>query len=194
MKFVQRMLVGFGGLVLAALLATMAVPKVAHAVVATLVQVSNTTANPAITSNMDNPGRVAYQSTQLGNEGVATLNGFGVDFPPVPPNHRLVVQHVIFQAILTGSGTTMVTLGCDNCGGPIIPLSAFFAPSAQVFGNQNMAAVDSPVLIYFDQYQAPVVQVSNNASIVTNQSSPPAFTLTGYMLDCSAAPCSAIAQ
>lgn len=193
MKFVQRMLLGFGGLALAALLVTMAVPKVAHAVVATLVQVSNTTANPAITSNMDNPGRVAYQSTQFGTSSVgpgATELGFGVTFPAVPANHRLVVEHVILQAYLLGSGPTLVFLQDDI--GELTPLSAFFAPSAQILG-QNSVAVDSPVLVYYDQFQVPEVQVSNGAGFVF-QNNPPVFTLTGYMLDCSAAPCSAIAH
>jgi hypothetical protein len=52
MKFVQRTMMGFGGLVLAAVLISLAVPQVAHGLVAALVQVVNTAAAPAITQDV----------------------------------------------------------------------------------------------------------------------------------------------
>ncbi|HUA19215.1 MAG TPA: hypothetical protein VMU80_28305 [Bryobacteraceae bacterium] len=196
MKFLKSTLIGTSSFVLAGLILFMFAPKAAHALVATLVLVANTTANPAITSNMDNLGRVAYQSTQLGSQVLASNLGFGVNFPAVPANHRLVVQHVSMQGFFTGSvppsAQTLVALQCSNCAGGNAPFSAFFAPSAQV--GDNVVAVDSPVLVYFDQGQIPMVQVDSSAAIVTTQELPPTLTLTGYMLDCSAAPCSAIAN
>jgi hypothetical protein len=51
MRFVKSALMGTGALALAALLLSLLAPKAAHAIVATLVQVVNTTANPAITQD-----------------------------------------------------------------------------------------------------------------------------------------------
>ena len=49
MQFGQKLLSALGAVLLAALLLMVAAPKTVHAVVATLVQVSNTPSNPAIT-------------------------------------------------------------------------------------------------------------------------------------------------
>ena len=46
MRFVKTTLMGMGGIAGVALAVLLLVPKAAHAVVATLVQVANTTSNP----------------------------------------------------------------------------------------------------------------------------------------------------
>jgi hypothetical protein len=51
MKFLKSLLMGTGGVVLAGLVLALLAPKAAHAVVATAVQVVNTSANPAITED-----------------------------------------------------------------------------------------------------------------------------------------------
>src|SRR5215468_614910 len=59
----------------------------------TPVAVMNTTSQPAITSGMDDPGRIPYESHQiLPTENLPSEPLFS--FPAVPPNHRLVVQRV----------------------------------------------------------------------------------------------------
>jgi hypothetical protein len=62
MRIAKGMLMGLGAMALAVALLTLVVPKAAHAVVATLVQVSNTTANPAITQDVS---KLASQNVQL---------------------------------------------------------------------------------------------------------------------------------
>src|ERR1700727_1530632 len=51
MKFLKSFLMGTGGVVLAGLVLALLAPKAVHAVVATAVQVVNTSANPAITED-----------------------------------------------------------------------------------------------------------------------------------------------
>jgi hypothetical protein len=51
MKFLKSLLMGTGGVVLAGLVLALLAPKAVHAVVATAVQVVNTSANPAITED-----------------------------------------------------------------------------------------------------------------------------------------------
>jgi hypothetical protein len=55
------------------------------------VVVDNPAKDPALTRSVDDPGRIAYQSTTtcVLNDTICSF-----DFPPVPKNHRLVVQHV----------------------------------------------------------------------------------------------------
>jgi hypothetical protein len=51
MKFVKSILMGTGGVVLAGLILALLIPKAAHAIAATAVQVVNTSAAPAITAD-----------------------------------------------------------------------------------------------------------------------------------------------
>ncbi len=51
MKFLKSLLMGTGGVVLAGIVLALLAPKAVHAVVATAVQVVNTSANPAITED-----------------------------------------------------------------------------------------------------------------------------------------------
>ena len=51
MKFLRSLLMGTGGVVLAGLVLALLAPRAVHAVVATAVQVVNTSASPAITQD-----------------------------------------------------------------------------------------------------------------------------------------------
>lgn len=59
MKFAKSFLMGTGAVVLAGLVLTLVAPKAAHAIAATLVQVTNTSSNPVINQDVDSPGRPA---------------------------------------------------------------------------------------------------------------------------------------
>ncbi len=52
MQFTKRLLMGLGGVALVATLVSMCVPRSVHALVATLVQVSNTPSNPVPTADV----------------------------------------------------------------------------------------------------------------------------------------------
>jgi hypothetical protein len=56
MKYTKSILMGTGGFLLAGLTLTLLAPKAAHAVVATLVQVANTSSSPVFVSSVTDPG------------------------------------------------------------------------------------------------------------------------------------------
>jgi hypothetical protein len=62
--------------------------------------VVNPAKEPALTRSVDDPGRIAYQSSTT---CVLDSDACSFDFPAVPKNHRLVVQHV--SAVIGGNAT-----------------------------------------------------------------------------------------
>ena len=62
--------------------------------------VVNPATESALTRSIDDPGRIAYQSTAT---CVLDTDACAFDFPAVPKNHRLVVQHV--SAVIGGNAT-----------------------------------------------------------------------------------------
>jgi hypothetical protein len=170
------------GLGLAAVL-MLATPRAVHAVVAALVQVTNTTANPVITSRMDDPGRIPYESYVAGDCYTSNLCEFS--FSPVPAGHRLVIQHVSIVGAASGPGVVQATLATP------IAFSDFFVPTAPT-GVVYTFVQDEPVLVSVDPGVSQTLSVGffgGSAMIKYAQA-----TLSGYMLDCSAAPCSPIAH
>ncbi len=139
------------------------------------VRVMNTSSGPALNSSVDDPGRVAYQSGSFPNASPPT-NSVTFNFPPVPANHRLVVQHLSGNLTFSTNGTAVIQSVGTN----------FFASSMA-----GLAAFDQPVLMYFEPGLVQVlVSGLNNQTFSGLQT----LNMTGYMLDCSAAPCSAIAH
>lgn len=63
MNIVKKTVSAVGGIVLAALLIAALAPKATHALVAALVQVANTSANPVPNRDVDNPARDTFQAT-----------------------------------------------------------------------------------------------------------------------------------
>ena len=111
---------------LAIVLVGLLAPRAAHAVVATLVQVANTAANPAITSNINDPGRIPYQSSvQAG--ATCPSGGFicSWEFGNVPAGHRVVIQHISGTlGFATAASAVLVFLN----NGTALPISAFYVP------------------------------------------------------------------
>jgi hypothetical protein len=106
MKFVQKLLMGIGGLAAAAALLTLVSPK-AHAIAATLVEVTNTRSAPVPNQDVDAPARHPFAATC---SFVNTIQGLSGCFLPAPPtNTELVIQTVYFF-MDTGSSTTPAPL------------------------------------------------------------------------------------
>lgn len=82
MKNVKSILIGTSSFVLAGLVLTLLAPKAAHAIAATLVQVTNTAASPVVTLATDNPGRdtfqAVFQTPCTGGLGSISCNGINV--------------------------------------------------------------------------------------------------------------------
>jgi len=136
-------------------------------------------AQAAPVREVDDPGRIAYESEQS--------IGAGEDFvvlPKVSAGHRLVIQHVsaelLFQSFVSSHVQVLVSGGGEAA-------SNFLAPFSQ-----SLSGFDQLIQLYADAGEAPVVQVVADAGVT--QVSSGFLTLTGYLLDCTAAPCATIAH
>jgi hypothetical protein len=167
---------------LAASLTALAAP-VGGAVAATptvQVDVANPATNPALTRSVDDPGRIAYQSMAVCLLDSTTCS---FDFPAVPKNHRLVVQHVSGSLMFAAGGGRGARVTLD--GGANGAFSSFIAPTPFL----GDSLFDQPVLQYFDAGSAPVLV--GIADVMLNSVS--SATISGYLLDCATTPCAAIA-
>jgi len=167
------------------------------------VNVTNPATAPMLFLNVNDPGRIPYQSVQSVQSG--TCGGFGppevciFSFPTVPANHRLAVQHVSIHLQASGNPIPpgigmMVTLD----GVMVTPTSTNATnftsfPGTVIPVGSSFAVVDQPVLAYLDAGVQPSLSVYIEVNSATNSFNGSA-TLTGYMLDCTIAPCAAIAQ
>jgi hypothetical protein len=172
----------------------------------TPVTVVNPSTDPALTSNIDNPGRVAYQSVVIGQQSGATCAGSSsctFSFMAVPHGRRLVVQHVSGALTFNGTPDTievlLSSLGIESKNTAPPAFSAFFAGSVD-----NASWFDQQVLVYFKGGSTPLVTVTSLAASGASGSGAgkqaPAFTgatqpvtLTGYLVNCNLIPCAAIA-
>ena len=154
------------------------------------VNVTNPATAPVLFLNVNDPGRIPYQSLQVCSNNVGSLDACTALFPTVPSNHRLVIQHVsISTSLSTASTAVIVVLTRDGlASGRFSEFPAMPIPGGN--GNIPSAVVDQPVLGYIDQGHSVDVTV-----VVTSGNAPSGdVALTGYMLDCTIAPCAAIAQ
>src|SRR5580700_1363886 len=78
-------------------------PRVAHAVVATMVQVANTTANPVPNQDVDNPARNFFQAT---NSAGGCSGTCVITFSAVPNGARLIIRQVSSLVTIGVSGAT----------------------------------------------------------------------------------------
>ena len=142
--------------------------------------VVNPATEPALTRSVDDPGRIAYQSTA---ECILDSNACSFDFPAAPKNHRLVVQHVSGTLAFAAGGGRGARVTLD--GGANGALSSFIAPPSLL----GHLLFDQPVLQYIDAGSAP--SVSALADIILDSNSK--ATISGYLLDCATTHCTAIA-
>jgi hypothetical protein len=162
-------------------------PKI-EAQYASPVRLMNSSAAPGVVSSIDDPGRTAYQSTQLIFTCAGSVCNF--NFGTVPAGHRLVIQHAAatFNVGQNDNGLRLVLQvhQSDPIAGPI-PISI------QIFGNPVVTASygSGPTQIYLDAGQPVLVDALINAGAFTSGQR---LTLIGYLLDCSANSCAPIAQ
>jgi hypothetical protein len=127
---------------------------------------------------VDDPGRIAYQSTAA---CVLDVNACGFDFPRGPTNHRLVIQHISGSLVGNPTGAQVQLFGGANGA-----VSSFIAPPSF----QGQSQFDQPVLQYFDAGSAPSLTAVADTTLISFSSA----TLSGYLLDCATTPCAAIAK
>jgi len=149
------------------------------------VEVANPATNPALTSSVDDPGRIAYES----NVNCSVFGGVfcTATFAAVPQGQRLVIQHISGGLLFVNDPRLVLvsTQGSPNQG-----ISAFFASSPV---STTHSLFDQAVQQYFEGGSTPVVEIAGLASDF-EKDFPQSVTLTGYLLKCSAAtPCAPIA-
>lgn len=156
------------------------------------VNITNSNTQPVFNTSIDNPGRIAYQSQVTNSSG--SCSGAGAcffEFGNVPAGHRLVIQHV--SGVISTTGVVgAVWVQVNNGSGA--PISSFFTATAP---STIFSAFDQTVQTYFDPAAfGGVIEVE--VSLIGG-TFPPAgqaevITLSGYELDCNAAPCAPIAH
>jgi hypothetical protein len=147
------------------------------------VNVANPATAPALFLNVNDPGRIPYQSTMAAS--FCQPSRCEATFTAVPALHRLVIQHFSgfaeFSALPSGASAALSTL-------PFSFFNAFILPTPVPVANGFEVDFDQPAQLYYDAGQKPVATV--NAAFIASAE----FTVIGYMLDCTIAPCAAIAH
>jgi hypothetical protein len=80
------------------------------------VKIVNTTSAPAITSRMDDPGRVPYQSAFNGISACGGQNYCLNVFPPVPAGHRLVLTQIAGAHLISVPGPIAIRVNFGLSG------------------------------------------------------------------------------
>jgi hypothetical protein len=156
----------------------------AQAVVSTLVSVVNPSTSPVPISNVNDPGRVAYQAQVPTLQGCNAANDCTYKFPTVPAGHRVVVQHISGEDELIGQPTYFKVFASLSSGG--FPISSFLPP---LLTAQEDYEFDQPVSFYVDSGDSVQVELRSNSAFAGMG----AVTLTGYEVDCTVAACAPIA-
>jgi hypothetical protein len=104
MRFVKRLFMGIGAVVLAGFLLTLVVPKAIHAAVATLVQVANTATSPVPITDVSkgNPVMLSCLASGTTCSSFRQVNASGVQSPSdysIPPGDTLIVTDVEWEAV-----------------------------------------------------------------------------------------------
>ena len=167
-----------------AILAAICLSEPAWALGSTPVTVVNPANNPALTSSVDDPGRVAYQSF-LDQSCAQEVCSFS--FPAVPADHRLVIQHVS-SAGLAWSGTPTPAFVGVSIFGHANTISGFSAP---IMG--SVSTFDQSVLYYIDAGETPRVAAAATGFVFSFNSAQ-FLMLSGYLLDCKVSACAPIAH
>ncbi len=175
-------LMGIGGFALAGLLL---VPKAAHALVATLVQVVNTTANPVPNLDTERNARIPYQSSQFVSASSAGPNQLGVGFTTVPAGYRLVAQNVSATLTMELAATAPVGILEDSVTSLHVALPG---SAGAVNGTVRRGGFSEQILAYYDAGSSPSMLVIGDFPSGVFQFA----TLTGYLENCSLTGCPAI--
>lgn len=159
MKFARLRWIGTGTVVLAGFILTLLVPKAAHAIAATAVQVMNTSVNPVPVQSIL-PGKPFAQSC-FATSTECTLT------PAVPAGYIFVVQHSSVKATGTPGGLQFLKWIFSTQGSSV---QDFQLAQLSVSG---AAVSDSQVAWYFDAGTLPELQIDSGTSVEAY--------LTGYL-------------
>jgi hypothetical protein len=151
------------------------------------VALQNSATMPLFFRNVDEPGRIPYQSI---NEvpGGCTGGECSLSTQPVPAGHRLVVTHVSGDVQINPL-PQVITFSVGRQDGALI--TGFTLPQPYVLYANSF---DRDVLFFVDGGQFYTFTALLDPSSQFLAGAVQTFTATGYLLDCTAAPCAPIAQ
>lgn len=183
----------YGALAIAAGVLILAAPRAAQAIAATLVQVTNTVANPVPNLDAERIARIPYESSQQPQGNCPAGNGpqqCNFVFTTPPTGYRLVVENVSGWITLA-SGATSPPIAelsdFDNSQGRLTTWS-YTGTLGQPFNGVIQSSFNQPALAIFDAGDAaPAMTVTANWEAGIGQY----MTLTGYLENCAVANCQA---
>lgn len=178
MNFAKRILLVAGSAALAVMLGGLLAPKAVHAVVAALVQVTNTSANPVPVTDVGT--LEPFQTFCVGSDGVGVVTD-QCTFT-VPANKRLVVRTASVQ-LIADAGVRVLRSGLSvDMGGTA---SLFLVP-APFTGTGNLGTFDySQGTQQLTVYADPGTTVACDANLNSPPSSFNFFScsVSGYLQD-----------
>ena len=151
------------------------------------VTVSNTSAQPIFVNSISDPGRTAFQSI-VNNTGKCSGGTCFWEFGSPTPGHRIVIEHVSALVGFNGNAGAVSVLLNNGSGLPVTTFFGALNPPAL------FTSFDHPVLAYFDSPQIIEVQVDLIGATFPSGNISEIVSLSGYELDCNAAPCAPIAH
>jgi len=184
MKFAKMTLMGIGGLALAGLLL---IRKAAHAVVATLVEVVNTTANPVPNLDTERNARIPYESIIFVSVSAGVGSTSPLPFTTVPAGYRLVAQSVSASLTLANAATApFCSLASVTNPALVLGLPGTVGPA---LGVSRPAGFTDQITAYFDAGDTPQITLTADFKGGSVEDS---LSLTGYLENCAITGCPAI--
>jgi hypothetical protein len=184
MKYAKRMLMVAGALALAGILGIAIAPKAAHGIVAAMVQVMNTSANPVPNQDVDNAARHVVRLRQEGSAAVTvttqvplndvTMGNPGVPYV-VPAGQRLVLEQASVFAYPPNSTSKINVYWSNGFTNTIVPLTQ------QAFG---ILMGSTPLRDYVDPGQQVVLLISSDSTTGTYAWD---VSAEGYLVACNGA-------
>lgn len=101
-KWFCKAAAGIAGVLFVASAMTLVAPKTVHAVVSALVTVANTSANPVVNRDVDNPARLGFQ----GSAQIFGSSGASINVPSTTPTGAPVKELVIEEVSGLCQGST----------------------------------------------------------------------------------------
>ena len=181
MKLLKQAMAVLGTVVVITIIAALVTPKTAHALVATMVQVVNTTANPASILDADAATRTPYQVTKAAVCSAASCN---FSFPAAPTGTRLIIENV--NAVFTTSTSVPTTVIIVNFGQGQLTGYTGSAGAPNSIGSFT-SSINSPTHLIFDPFDGSPFLEAGGSNYAPGFSS--YFTLTGYTINCAVAGC-----
>ncbi len=188
MNLAKKSLMFLGFVVSVAALVSVLAPKATHALVAALVQVTNTTANPAVTQDADKATRIPYQSNYNYPATDAGVVGYTVSsFAAVPTGYRLVIQNVS-AFVWAESGTPIPSGTISSTSNP----NAAFPSFSGVYTGDQQDIVNANVVRYIGPGDTPQVNLVVDALRILNGINH--VTVTGYLENCAVTGCPPVTE